>query len=127
MKRKDLPDLKQIWAKSLGWKHVRGSLFHTPEGSKRVLLTHHEGSWFGLGFGTWDSIKKDETSEVHLIGGNRSVELSRATIEISIPFLSQSEGHYNLNITKDGSLQTTKGAIKLTARELTGQLPDISF
>lgn len=101
-------------AKNLGLKPLRGSIYTTKNGEKRVILTHREGTWFGLTYGTWNLIKKDESSEVLLVGPKRTTVLNRAALEILVPISSKSKSHYNLNLTKDGGIKTTKGVFRLT-------------
>jgi hypothetical protein len=103
-------------AKRYGWRHLAGNLFAAQDGSKRAIYTHHEGKWFGLSFSTWESLRADKNSQVHLVGPRREVILNRTALELITPLVSKSPDHFNLNVTKEGAIRTKKGPVQISVR-----------
>ena len=91
------------------WVNIKRNLYQAIDGSLRAVYSHKNGSWFGLSYSTWERLKQDVNSQVHLLSPHREIILSEFVLELITPYLSQSDGHYNLNVNNDGAIKTKKG------------------
>lgn len=96
-----------------GWKRDGKNIFTAKDGTKRVVYTHREGSWFGIGFSVRDTLKHDTTAQYHFVGPKRTIVLSQPAVELMLPYLPKSDGHYNVNITKEGAISTSRGPVQV--------------